>query len=76
MIIWAKGLYQVGQDPLGLTFFVADATTIIEKGKEIQVFKYEAKTITDTAKPTTFTDKSDWLDWSETFKNFLKHIPG
>ena len=69
-------MYRVGQDPLGLPFFVADANTIIEKGKEILAFKYKAKPITDTAKPTTFNDKSDWLDWSETFKNFLKHIPG
>ena len=76
MILWARGLYRVGQDPIGLPFFVADANTIIEKGKELQAFKDKAKTITDTAKPTTFTDKSDWLDWSETFKNFLTHIPG
>ena len=76
MLEWANGLYRVGQDPIAQPFPVAQANSIIEKGKELKKYKDKTKTITETAKPTTFTHKSDWLDWSDTFKNFLKHIPG
>ena len=76
MIEWAISLYRVGQDPYAQPFPVAQSNTIIEKAKELKRYKNRAKTITEAAKPTTFTDKSDWLDWSETFRNFLKHIPG
>lgn len=76
MIEWVNGLYRVGQDPIAQPFPVAQANTIIEKGKELKRYKDKAKTITEAAKPTTFTHKSDWRDWSDTFRNFLKHVPG
>ena len=65
-----------GQDPIAQPFPVAQANAIIEKGKELKKYKDKAKTITEAAKPATFTHKSDWLDQSDTFKNFLKHVPG
>ena len=76
MIEWAIGLYRVGQDPIAQLFPVAQANMTIEKGKELKKYKDKAKTITEAAKPAPFTHKSDWLDWSDTFKNFLKHVPG
>ena len=76
MVEWANGLYRVGQDPIAQPFPVAQANSILEKGKELKRFKEKAKTITEAAKPATFTSKSEWLDWSATFKNFLKHVPG
>ena len=76
MIEWSISLYRVRQDPYAQPFPVAQSNAIIEKGKELKRYKDRAKTITDAAKPTTFNSKSDWLDWSETFRNFLRHIPG
>ena len=76
LLQWAIGLYRVGQDPNDQPFPVIHANAILEKSKELKKFKDKAKTITDAAKPATFTHKSDWQDWSETFRNFLKHVPG
>ena len=36
----------------------------------------KAKTLSDVAKPDTFSDKTNWMDWKPTFMNYLKHIPG
>ena len=76
MVEWANGMYCVGQDPIARPFPVHETNAIIEKGKELKKYKDKAKTIIEAAKPATFTNKLDWLDWSETFKNFMKHIPG
>ena len=32
--------------------------------------------ISDTAKPNRFSDKSKWEEWSPSFTNFLRSIPG
>ena len=59
MVEWANGLYRIGQDPTAQPFPVAQANAIIKKGKEVKKYKDKAKTITDAAKPATFTIKSD-----------------
>ena len=49
---------------------------LIWRSKTHQVFVERAKTLSDTAKPDNFSEKTKWLDWKPTFTNYLKQIPG
>ena len=49
---------------------------LIRRSKTHAAFVEKAKTLSDVAKPDTFSDKTNWMDWKPTFMNYLKHIPG
>ena len=49
---------------------------LMRRSKTHSAFVEKAKTLSDVAKPDSFTDQTKWLDWKPTLLNYLKHIPG
>ena len=73
---WVKDKLRQNQDPQNEAFNVELTQELIRRSKTHQAFVEKAKTLSDIAKPDTFSDKTKWLDWKPTFTNYLKHIPG
>jgi len=73
---WVKDKLRQNQEPRNEAFSVELTQELIRRSKTHQAFVEKAKTLSDIAKPDTFSDKTKWLDWKPTFTNYLKHIPG
>ena len=73
---WVKDKLRQGIDPANEAFDPNMTQELIRRSKTHAAFVEKAKTLSDVAKPDTFSDKTNWMDWKPTFMNYLKHIPG
>jgi hypothetical protein len=73
---WVKDECRLGSNPATTAFPVGDAENSIRRYNTHEQFREKSKTIMDTAKPSRFTDRIKWEDWSPTFLTFLRSIPG
>jgi len=75
-IQWVRDEYRMGRDPSSTEFPVASWANLIQRYKTHERFVKNASTISDAAKPKTFTEDLRWEDWAPTFVNFLRALPG
>jgi hypothetical protein len=73
---WVKHKYRMNLDPTQERFPVNETNTILQHYKTHKAYVDKSKTISDTATPSQFTDKTKWSDWLPTLRNFLRAIPG
>ena len=73
---WAKDQLRTGQNPSETPFPVADTAVLIRRHKSHLAFCEKSKRVSESAKPSQFTEKTKWLDWFPTLVNFLKNLPG
>lgn len=69
---WVRDKIRTGNDPTQ-DVFMADVNTtpLIKRHHTHQVWLSMAAEKAKTAKPKQFTDKVKWIDWKDSFKNFL-----
>ena len=75
-IQWTRDRYCLGEDPVNIAYPVANAATHITRYKHHHAFVNKLKTLSDSATPEQFTDKTRWPNWYPTFINFFRAIPG
>ena len=73
---WVKDKLRQDIDPTIEAFDINNTQELIRRSKAHAAFIEKSKTLSDVAKPDTFTEKTNWMDWKPTFLNYLKHIPG
>ena len=73
---FVKDMLQTSMDPSLILFNVADTSIYLRNEKTHKAFVDNSSSITETTKPARFTQKLRWDDWSPTFINFLRSIPG
>ena len=73
---WTKDQLRTGQDPSLTAFPVHNTANLIRRHKSHLAFCEKAKRVSESAKPSQFTDTTKWLDWFPTLVNFLKNLPG
>ena len=73
---WCKDKFRLNEDPTLEAFPIADSSILIQRAKTHQAYLDKSKTISDTATPSQFTSRVNWIDWYPTFINFLRAIPG
>ena len=73
---WVKHKYRTNEDPTQERFPINESNTILQRYKTHKAYVSKSKTISDTATPSQFTDKTKWNDWLPTLRNFLRAIPG
>ncbi len=75
-IQWCKDKLRIGDDPSQLLFPINDVNDLLRRAKSHKLFVEKSKTLSEIAKPATFTSKTKWEDWEPSFVNFLRSIPG
>ena len=73
---WTRDEIRLGRDPTLVAFPIGQAAMLMRRYKSHTQFVAKAKTIVENAKPGPFNAKTKWEDWSPTFLNFLRSIPG
>ena len=74
---WCKDKHRININPSTQAFPITQTAELIHRAKTQKAYMDKSKTISDTAMPSQFTDKTKWIDWYPTFlKNFLRAIPG
>lgn len=75
-IQFVKDQLRTSMDPSLVPFEIANASLYLRNEKTHKAFVDNSSSITETTKPARFTQKIRWDDWSPTFVNFLRSIPG
>ena len=75
-IQWSRDMIRIGNDPTTIEFPVNDTAELIQRMKDHTAYVKNSSTISETAKPTAFTEKTKWTDWEPVFHNFLRAVPG
>ena len=73
---WVKDQQRMGIDPSAMPFPVADTTTLIRRATTHKMYIDKSDTIASAAKPVKFTADVKWEDWSPSFINYVRAIPG
>ena len=73
---WARDEYRLGRDPEYGMFNQADTLTLMRRYKTHKQFIDKSSDLSDAAKPIKFSTNIKWADWSPTFVNYLRTIPG
>ena len=74
--LWVKHQYRMGRDPAILTFPYKQAIEIKQKAATHAQYMSRYEAISAAAKPERFTKDIKWEDWSPSFLNYLRTIPG
>ena len=74
-IQWSRDMIRVGDDPTTIAFPVGETAELIKRMKDHAAYVKNSSSISETAKPTAFTDKIKWTDWEPVFHNFLRALP-
>ena len=75
LVQWVKDMVRMSRNPANERFPIADAAKLI---KRYNTHKDQLSKATDkvkTAKPKQFTQKTKWIDWCDSFVNFLHTQP-
>lgn len=75
-IQWSCDRTRMGKDPETMAFPVNDAQELIQRTKDHAAYVKNSASISETAKPTAFTETTKWTDWEPVFHNFLRAVPG
>lgn len=75
-IQWSRDQIRKGLDPSGEAFPVNASTELINRYNSYAFWQDSSKMLSDSAKPSTFTNDSKWKEWSPTFANYLRTIAG
>ena len=73
---WARDEYRLGRNPEYGRFSQADTQVLMRRYKTHKQFMDKSSDMSDAAKPPKFTTTMKWSDWSPTFINYLRTIPG
>ena len=75
-IQWTRDERRLGRNPARMQFPVGEAAMLMRRYKTHQKFVEQSKTLSEASKPEKFTKETKWLDWKQTFLNYLRNIPG
>ena len=73
---WAKDQHRMGLNPSMIPFPVASTTILIRRATTHKMYIDKSDTIAAAAKPVKFTADVKWEDWSPSFVNYVRAIPG
>ena len=73
---WCRDRIRTGNDPADDPFPVNEATQLIQRHSTHKLWTSKSSDKAKTCKPKQFTDKVKWLDWKDSFVNFLRTQPG
>ena len=73
---WARDKYRLERNPEFGRFSKADTQVLIRRYKMHKQFMDKSSDMSDVAKPPKLTTNMKWNDWSPTFINYLRTIPG
>ena len=76
LVQWARDKIRTGQDPTDEPFPVGDAVDLIQRYNTHKLWVGKASDKAKTSKPKQFTDQVKWIDWKDSFINFLRTQPG
>ena len=71
---WTKDNIRTGKDPGMLKFEPKGISKILKKAKTHEIYVDNSSVM--AVKPKDFTKDIKWSDWSPTFQNYLRAIPG
>lgn len=66
----------MGLDPSTEAFPAHASAELINRFNSHALWQDRSKMISDSAKPSAFTNDTKWDEWSPTFSNYLRSIPG
>ena len=75
-IQWTRDEIRLGRDPSNTEFPVAATANLIRRYNTHAQFVKKAETLMSQAKPAQFTKEVKWMDWKQSFLNYLHIIPG
>lgn len=75
-IQWSRDRIRMGMDPSTDAFPVHTSADLIKRYNTHSLWQDRSKTISDSAKPSAFTNDMKWEEWSHTFSNYLRTIAG
>ena len=75
-IQWVRDQRRLGLNPRDTAFPVLEAPNLLRRYKTHERFIKRSSTLAEAAKPDKFTNDTKWEDWSPTFINYLRTIPG
>lgn len=75
-IQWARDLIRKGLDPTSEPFPVHLSAELISRYNSHALWQERSKTISDSAKPSSFTKDAKWEEWQPVFVNYLRTLPG
>ena len=73
---WVKDQYRLGLNPAERAFPINDVTQLLQRAKSHAAFVANKDSISAVAKPDKFTSDMKWQEWSPSFVNYLRAIPG
>ena len=78
LVQWIRDKVRTSQDPVDAVFDITTAgiTTLLRKAQTHERWESRASDMSKTAKPKQFTGQTKWLDWRDSFVNFLRSQPG
>ena len=71
-----KDQYILGIDPTRLPFPDTHTAELLRRAKTHQLFVSKSDTISKALNPVRLTKQVKWEDWSPTFINYVREIPG
>ena len=78
LVQWVRDKVRTSQNPADDVFTIATAgiTTLLRKAQTHERWVSKASDMAKTAKPKQFTQQMKWMDWRDSFINFLQSQPG
>ena len=78
LVQWIKDNIRTSQDPESQVFTRAgaDITTLLQKAQKHDCWTSKSSDMAKTAKPKQFSQDVKWLDWRDSFVNFLRSQSG
>ena len=73
---WCRDKIRTGSDPSADPFPVNEATSLIRRHNTHKLWTSKSSDKAKTSRPKQFTDKVKWIDWKDSFVNFLRTQPG
>ena len=73
---WVKDQFRLGLNPADTEFPVIQTTALLKRANTHKKYTEKAKTLSEAAKPEKFSKEMIWDDWSNTFINYIRSIPG
>ena len=75
-IQWTRDEVRMGRKPASRPFPVDTTSVLIRKYTTHAMFIEKSSTLSDASKPVPFIKEIKWTDWSPSFLNYLRTIPG
>ncbi len=76
LVHWVREQIRLGRDPAAVPFPVHETQDILHREKNHEAWMDKAPSKAKTTLPKQFTEKMKWMDWKDSFLNFLRTQPG